>query len=115
MSGAADPLSPKPALAAGRVTPVTVDNQAITVTDTGHAVTEVIARARRRRGFTLFTLNLDHLVKRRRDAQFREAYDRAALVTADGMPVVALARRTGAAVERTTGSDLIASLCAVAA
>jgi len=66
-------------------------------------------------GFTLFTLNLDHLVKIRAHAAFRAAYDRAALVTADGWPVVWLARRAGGVLERTCGSDLVEPLCAVAA
>jgi UDP-N-acetyl-D-mannosaminuronic acid transferase (WecB/TagA/CpsF family) len=50
-------------------------------------VDAAIGRARENRGFRLFTLNLDHLVKRRDDSAFREAYERADFVTADGAPV----------------------------
>lgn len=57
------------------------------------------------------TLNLDHVVRLQEDADFRAAYARAALVTADGAPVFAYARWRGAgAVERAPGSDLLADL-----
>ena len=49
------------------------------------------------RGDTVFTLNLDHLVKLERDPAFRNAYDRATYVSADGAPVVDSCHRTGAA------------------
>jgi exopolysaccharide biosynthesis WecB/TagA/CpsF family protein len=78
------------------------------------AVRQTMSRVRAGRGFTLFTLNLDHLVKRREDASFRAAYARADIVTADGQPVVGLARRDGAELERTTGADLVLPLCAAA-
>ena len=93
---------------------VGVDGQAITIASPDDALEQGPERARAGEGFALFTLNLDHLVKRRNDPRFREAYGRAALVTADGMPVVRAARRSGARVERTTGSDLIMPLCAAA-
>jgi exopolysaccharide biosynthesis WecB/TagA/CpsF family protein len=67
------------------------------------------------RGGTVFTLNLDHLVKLERDPAFRNAYDRATYVSADGAPVVALARRQGADIVRVTGADLVRPLCAAAA
>lgn len=66
-------------------------------------------------GGTVFTLNLDHLAKLRRDAAFREAYRRARWVSADGMPVVMLARAGGAEIERVTGADLVEPLSAAAA
>ena len=67
------------------------------------------------KGFTIFTLNLDHLVKLRVDKAFRAAYLRAKYITADGWPVVWLARRKGALLERTTGADLVEPLCEQAA
>ena len=36
----------------------------------------------------VFTLNLDHVVKMRKDATFRAAYRRAGLITADGFQVI---------------------------
>jgi len=67
------------------------------------------------RGGTVFTLNLDHLVKMEQDASFRAAYDQATYVSADGAPVVAMARRQGASIVRVTGADLVRPLCASAA
>lgn len=79
------------------------------------AVQAAISRAERGEGFNLFTLNLDHLVKLRTSAAFRRAYASAGLVSADGAPVVWLARRQGTELERTTGADLVEPLMAEAA
>jgi exopolysaccharide biosynthesis WecB/TagA/CpsF family protein len=67
------------------------------------------------RGGTVFTLNLDHLVKLEHDPAFRAAYSKATYVSADGAPVVAMARRQGADLVRVTGADLVRPLCAAAA
>jgi exopolysaccharide biosynthesis WecB/TagA/CpsF family protein len=67
------------------------------------------------RGGTVFTLNLDHLVKLEHDPAFRAAYDQATYVSADGAPVVAMARRQGASLVRVTGADLVRPLCGAAA
>jgi exopolysaccharide biosynthesis WecB/TagA/CpsF family protein len=79
------------------------------------AHSEVVARASSGVGFALFTMNLDHLAKIRSDPKFRAAYKRAALVSADGWPVVWLANRRGAGLERTCGSDLVEPICNSAA
>jgi N-acetylglucosaminyldiphosphoundecaprenol N-acetyl-beta-D-mannosaminyltransferase len=63
----------------------------------------------------VFTLNLDHLVKMRKDAMFRRAYTRAGLITADGFPIVLACSLQGKRVSRVTGSDLIAPISAEAA
>ena len=63
----------------------------------------------------VFTLNLDHVVKMRKDATFRGAYKRAGLITADGFPIVLACRLQGKRVSRVTGSDLIAPICTEAA
>ena len=78
-------------------------------------IARVGSRLARGIGFCLYTVNLDHLVKRRSDAAFRAIYARGTFVTADGAPLVALARRQGARLARTTGADLIEPLCALAA
>ncbi|MEM6942542.1 MAG: WecB/TagA/CpsF family glycosyltransferase [Pseudomonadota bacterium] len=75
----------------------------------------VEARLAARAGFSLATLNLDHLVKLRKDAAFREAYAAHDLVTADGNPIVWLARLAGHPVELVPGADLIVPLAAAAA
>jgi N-acetylglucosaminyldiphosphoundecaprenol N-acetyl-beta-D-mannosaminyltransferase len=79
------------------------------------AQAEVVSRALSGVGFALFTLNLDHLAKIRSSPTFRAAYGRAALVTADGWPVVWLANRRGAQLERTCGADLVEPICSSAA
>jgi N-acetylglucosaminyldiphosphoundecaprenol N-acetyl-beta-D-mannosaminyltransferase len=63
----------------------------------------------------VFTLNLDHVVKLRKDARFRAAYGRAGLITADGFPIVVACRLQGERVSRVAGSDLIAPISAEAA
>jgi len=62
-----------------------------------------------------FTLNLDHIVKMRKDIEFRTAYRRAGLVTADGFPIVLACSVQGKPVNRVAGSDLIAPVVAEAA
>ncbi len=92
-----------------------IGGQDINLPTLDSAVDAVISRAKESRGFRLFTLNLDHLVKLRDDAAFRRAYERADFITADGAPIAVLARRQGANLERTTGADLVEPLCARAA
>jgi N-acetylglucosaminyldiphosphoundecaprenol N-acetyl-beta-D-mannosaminyltransferase len=64
---------------------------------------------------TVFTLNLDHVVKMRSNAAFRAAYARAGLITADGFPVVLAGSLRGIRFDRVAGSDLVAPICAEAA
>ncbi len=74
----------------------------------------IVARLRTRpaggQALPLFTINVAHVTRLRRDAAFRQAYRRAWLVTVDGTPVHLLARLRGAAVEKVAGSDLVAGL-----
>ncbi|SRR6185312_203338 len=63
----------------------------------------------------VFTLNLDHIVKMRKDATFRAAYRRAGLITADGFPIALACNLRGKRVSRVAGSDLIAPISAEAA
>lgn len=93
----------------------TVDGRRINCPTLGQAVETAMAYARAGRAFTLFTLNLDHLVKLRRSAKFRAAYDAADIVTADGAPVAWLARGADASIERATGADLLVPLVDAAA
>ena len=66
-------------------------------------------------GFTLATLNLDHVVKLRRDARFRRAYARHSHVVADGNPIVWLHRLAGRQIHLVPGSEPVEPLCALAA
>jgi N-acetylglucosaminyldiphosphoundecaprenol N-acetyl-beta-D-mannosaminyltransferase len=56
------------------------------------------------------TPNLDHVVRLRRDAAFRDAYRRASLVLCDGFPVQIYARLHSHRARRVTGCDLVAGL-----
>jgi exopolysaccharide biosynthesis WecB/TagA/CpsF family protein len=101
---------------AGAIKPLAIiDGWPLTMATPDQTVRAVVYRAERAESFTVNTLNLDHLVKLRRDPQFRAAYQRATIVTADGAPIVWLARRQGAKVVRTTGADLILPLVMEAA
>jgi len=92
-----------------------VDGQAITVATMGEAIAETIARTKAGPSFCFFTLNLDHLVKRRDNAAFRDAYRKADIVSADGAPVAVIARRQSPRIERVTGADLVKPLVIAAA
>ncbi|WP_394794201.1 WecB/TagA/CpsF family glycosyltransferase [Armatimonas sp.] len=64
------------------------------------------------------TGNVDHLALLKEDAEFRAIYASAALVLADGMPIVWLSRLrpdTANLVERVAGSDLLLELCRASA
>ncbi len=73
-------------------------------------------RIRERRVRTcVFTANVDHIVRLAKDGAFRRCYRRANLVTADGTPVVWVARLLGLALkERVTGIDLLLQMCCLA-
>ncbi len=66
-------------------------------------------------GHAVFTCNVDHVMLQRHRSDFAQAYRDASLVTADGSPLVALARVLGGPVRRrVTGADLVPALAAVA-
>jgi exopolysaccharide biosynthesis WecB/TagA/CpsF family protein len=98
---------------AGRA--MSIEGVTINLASLAGASATAVRRAERGEGFTLFTLNLDHFVKLGSSAEFRAAYQRADYVTADGWPVVWLARTKGARLERTSGADLVEPLCEAAA
>ena len=66
-------------------------------------------------GFSLATINLDHLAKMARDADFATTYAAQDIIVADGRPIVALSRLARRPVELIPGSDMIAPLCQWAA
>lgn len=92
-----------------------IDGQSINIPTLEAGVAAAIDRAVAGRGFRFFTLNLDHVVKRRDDPAFRTAYASAEFISADGAPVAVLARRQAPQVRRTTGADLVRPLCREAA
>lgn len=75
---------------------------------------QISGRLRAGEGFSLATINLDHLVKLREDARFRNAYAAQDLVVADGNPIVWLSRLAGRPVDLIAGSDAILPLARIA-
>lgn len=92
-----------------------IDGWRITSANLSNALDDILAAVKSGRPFTVFTMNLDHLVKLRRNAKFQKAYARAEIVTADGAPVAWLARAQNASIERATGADLLVPLINAAA
>lgn len=76
---------------------------------------EISDRLAKRQGFALATLNLDHCVKLRQNADFKAAYLHHSHVVADGNPIVWLSRLAGRPVDLVPGSELIAPLANIAA
>lgn len=92
-----------------------VDGWPIHLPDLETAIAQIVEKARAREGFTVFTMNLDHVFKLRRNRAFRDAYARADLITADGEPVAWLSRFQRADIKRTTGADMFVPLSVEAA
>ena len=67
-------------------------------------------------GGSVFTPNVDHVVKAESNTAFREAYDRVSLSVADGMPLVWVSSLLGRRLpERVAGSDLLVPVLEMAA
>lgn len=65
---------------------------------------------------SVVTPNVDHIVKLNHDPSFKDVYSRAALVLADGVPLLWAASFLGTPLkEKISGSDLFPKLCEVAA
>lgn len=76
---------------------------------------EVSRRFAAAQGFSLATVNLDHLVKMADQPGFTAAYARQDLVVADGRPIVWLSKLAQRPVDLMPGSDLVRPLCEWAA
>ncbi|MFP7674743.1 WecB/TagA/CpsF family glycosyltransferase [Marivita sp. S0852] len=87
----------------------------VNVPDWAALTRHVTTRLQNGEGFSLATLNLDHLVKLRTDARFREAYATQDLVVADGNPIVWMSKVAGRPVDLIPGSDAILPLSRIAA
>lgn len=94
-----------------------IRNEKITVSVADRLTLLDIVRARLRSntGFALATLNLDHVVKLQRSAEFVHAYRRHDLIVADGNPIVWLSKLAGHPISLVPGSDLVEPLAVVAA
>lgn len=94
-----------------RKEPFLVENVSVQTWSLREAAARVCDAVQSGLSFSVFTLNLDHIVKLRRNAAFRSAYDRARVVLADGFPIVLAGRLQARDLSRTTGADLIEPLC----
>lgn len=95
---------------------VNVGNIAVDVVDKHLAVNRIASLVESRKGGKVFTPNVDHVVMANQDKRFAEAYSRADVCLADGMPIVWASRFLGNRLpERVAGSDVITPLLAVAA
>src|SRR6056297_2230096 len=92
-------------------------SEPITVTAPNRSalLTDLESRMVEGKGFSLATLNLDHLVKIGHDPTFRAAYAAQTHVTADGNPIVWLCAMAGETVKLIPGSELVGSVAALAA
>ena len=88
---------------------------AVNVTDRDALFADIDARFAEGRGFSVATLNLDHVVKLRRQPDFRDAYVRQSHVTADGNPIVWLMRLAGQEVSLVPGSEIVEPVAELAA
>ena len=88
----------------------------VTVPDRRTLMQDIGQRLDQGKGFTVATINLDHVVKLARDPSFRDAYAAHSHVTADGNPIVWLTRLAGqTGVALTPGSELIEPVARLAA
>jgi len=80
------------------------------------ALDEIAILVRSRCGGMVFTPNVDHVMIAETRADFRDAYERASLSLADGMPLLWASRLLGTPLpEKVSGSDLVTPLAALAA
>lgn len=87
----------------------------VNMPDRAALMAEVARRFAAGQGFALATINLDHLVKLRRDPAFAAAYAAQDLVVADGNPIVWLSRLARRPVALVPGSELVVPLARAAA
>ena len=88
---------------------------AVNMPDQPTLLAEIRARFRSGQGFSLATINLDHLVKLGTSASYRATYAAQDLIVADGNPIVWLSRLARRPVALVPGSDLLRPLLRLAA
>jgi N-acetylglucosaminyldiphosphoundecaprenol N-acetyl-beta-D-mannosaminyltransferase len=98
---------------AGRIRTVVLDGMPLQAMARRQCVDVILASLADGRGGWVFTPNLDHHLRHRRDAAFRAVTAHADLSVADGMPLVWACWLQGTPVpERVCGSDLVLDLAA---
>lgn len=103
-------LSGVPLMKGAPPTLAVVDGWPINIANQKQAIDEIMAAASKGDSFSVWTLNMDFIVKLRQNSAFREAFRHARFVMADGAPIVRLAAKYGVGIQRTTGADLVAPL-----
>jgi N-acetylglucosaminyldiphosphoundecaprenol N-acetyl-beta-D-mannosaminyltransferase len=100
-------------ISVGRERTICLDGVRIDVVDEQQACQRILSGLAEGAGGIVVTVNIDHLVRCRRDPAYRSLVDRAELVVADGMPLVWASRLQGTALpERVAGSSVTLSLAA---
>lgn len=94
--------------------PIPADLSLVNTPDRSTLLTALKQRLDEGEGFTVATLNLDHIVKLRQQPAFRDAYARHSHVVADGNPIVWLRRVMGRPVALVPGSELVMPLADLA-
>lgn len=87
----------------------------VNVPNQAYLLNDLETRLTAGQGFSLATLNLDHVVKLHNMPDFHDAYLRHSHVTADGNPIVWLSRLSGHEVSLIPGSELIEPVVQIAA
>lgn len=88
-----------------------IANVPVDIVDRGEVLDVIAAHVREGQGGTVFTPNVDHIVRATHDRAFSEAYGRTKLALADGKPIVWTAQLSGYALrDRVTGADLFLPL-----
>ena len=87
----------------------------VNIANAAALLAQVKHRLAQRQGFALATINLDHLVKLARSAEFRASYAAQDLIVADGNPIVWLSRLARRPVSLVPGSDMVLPLAQAAA
>jgi len=89
-----------------RIGRATIDD--VTMVEAVEAIVDLVARGK---GGFICTPNVDHVVLLEDDVRLRDAYERASLVLADGMPIVWSSHLLGTPLrEKVSGSDLVGPL-----
>lgn len=90
---------------------ITIDN--LTMAETIDVVDRFVDE---KQSLLVVTPNMDHLYRLRRDAEFRQAYEKAGLALADGCSILWLAWAMGLPLKaKVSGSDLMVEYCRAAA
>lgn len=96
--------------------PDAADPVVVTVTDKEALLADLARRLTAGQGFSVATINLDHIVKLKHDPVFRRAYAAQTHVTADGNPVVWLHQLAGiSGIRLVTGADIVVPVVALTA